>query len=378
VSVPFLDLQAPYRELKAELDRAMGRVLDRGWFLLGEETEAFEAEFAAFCGAAHCVAVSNGLDAMYLTLAALDIGPGDEVIVPAHTFVATWLAVTRTGATPIPVEPEPLTYNIDPDALEAAVTPRTRAILAVHLYGQPAAMQRITEVAQLHGLLVIEDAAQAHGARYQGRPAGSLGAAAAWSFYPGKNLGAFGDAGAVTTGDADLADRVRTLRNYGSHTKYVHEQIGNNHRMDELQAAALRVKLRALPEWNERRRRIAGLYDEGFRDLQALVRPRAAAGCEHAWHLYVIRSEQRDALRAALLEDGVQTLIHYPIPPHRQACYSPHPAAAVRLPRTEELAATVLSLPIGPHLGEGDVLRVIEAVRRHAAAAPGVGAMVHG
>jgi dTDP-4-amino-4,6-dideoxygalactose transaminase len=257
VRVPFLDLKAAHAELRAELDAAYARVMDSGWFVLGDELAAFEAEFAAYCGARHCVGVGNGLDALHLILRAMQIGPGDEVIVPANTYIATWLAVSYAGAAPVPVEPDPRTFNLDPARVEAAVTPRTKAVMPVHLYGQPADVDAVREVAARHGLRVIEDAAQAQGARYRGRAAGSLADAAGFSFYPGKNLGAAGDAGAVTTDDDALAAELRRLRNYGSPAKYQHDVKGFNSRLDELQAAVLRVKLRRLDEWNARRAAVA-------------------------------------------------------------------------------------------------------------------------
>ncbi len=272
--IPFLDVKATYTELREELDQAYRRVMDSGWFILGNEVTRFEAEFAASCGASQCIGVANGLDALVLILRGYGIGAGDEVIVPSNTYIATWLAVSEAGATPIPVEPDPRTYNLDPARVEAAVTPRTRAILPVHLYGQTADMDPILDIARRRGLKVIEDAAQAQGARYKDRPAGSLGDAAGFSLYPGKNLGAFGDAGAITTSDAELAARIRLLRNYGSRVKYDHEVMGVNSRLDELQSAFLRVKLTRLDAWNARRLAVARLYDEG---LAGLPRPRLAA-----------------------------------------------------------------------------------------------------
>lgn len=297
--VPFLDLRAAYLELKDDLDDAMARVLDSGWYLLGAELEAFETEWAAYVGVRHCVGVANGLDALVLSLLALGVGPGDEVIVPSNTYIATWLAVTQLGATPVPVEPAERTYNLDPQRVEDAITARTRAILPVHLYGQAADMAPIMEIARRRGLRVLEDAAQAHGARAHGVRAGGLGDIAAWSFYPGKNLGAFGDGGAVTTDDAALADAVRVLRNYGSRVKYVNERRGVNSRLDDLQAAALRVKLRHLDGWNARRARLAAAYDDALRDA-SLVLPHVPAWAEPVWHLYVVRCAERDAVQVRL------------------------------------------------------------------------------
>jgi dTDP-4-amino-4,6-dideoxygalactose transaminase len=357
--VPFLDARAAYRELEGEIDAAVGRVLDSGRYILGEEVESFEREYAAFAGARECVGVASGLDALHLALRALGIGPGDEVLVPASTFIATWLAVTHAGATPVPVEVREETCNLDPDRLEAAISPRSRAIIAVHLYGQPAELDRIGAFARSRGLHLIEDAAQAHGARYRGRSIG--GGLCAWSFYPGKNLGAMGDAGAVTTDDAALAASLRRLRNYGSPAKYEHDVIGFNSRLDPIQAAVLRVKLRRLPEWNQRRRRIAALYLEGLKRSD-LILPGIAPGAEPSWHLFVVRSREREALRRRLDGTGIETLIHYPTPPHLQAAYSGLRVPAGGLSLTERLSREVLSLPIGPHLDESAAARVVEAL----------------
>jgi dTDP-4-amino-4,6-dideoxygalactose transaminase len=361
--IPFLDLQATYLELKPELDAAVGRVLSSGWYLLGTEIAAFEQEYAAFTGSKHCIGVANGLDALFLSLRARGIGPGHEVLVPSNTYIATWLAVTMTGATPVPVEPVEATFNIDPLQLEAAITAQTKAIIAVHLYGQTADMTPILELAKHHGLFVLEDAAQAHGATYRGRQAGSLGHAAGWSFYPGKNLGAFGDAGAITTDDDDLAERLRVLRNYGSKVKYVNEVQGVNSRLDELQAAILRVKLSKLNEWNNRRRQIAAIYLEGLRDT-GLGLPFVPDWANPAWHIFAVRYPQRDRLREALDREGVSTLIHYPIPPHRQAAYSSLNLHEGNFPISEAIHRQELSLPMGPHLSLEDATRVVAAIRR--------------
>lgn len=363
MKIPFLDIHAGYLELKGEFDDAYHRVMDSGWVLLGEETGAFEAEFAAYCQAKHCVAVGNGLDALQLVLRAWDIGPGDEVIVPAHTFIATWLAVSNVGARPVPVEPDEATCNIDPERIEAAITPRTKAIIPVHLYGQPADMDRVMALAAKHGLKVLEDNAQAQGALYKGRRTGSLGHAAAASFYPGKNLGAFGDAGAVTTDDADLADRVRMLRNYGSTVKYRHELTGLNSRIDELQAAFLRVKLRHLDEWNARRKESARTYISQLSSLNAeLVLPSVLPWADSVWHLFVIRHSQRDALQNHLAGQGIQTIIHYPVPPHLSGAYAGMGFERGDFPIAEKLAGEVLSLPIGPHLTSESIEAVCRAV----------------
>jgi dTDP-4-amino-4,6-dideoxygalactose transaminase len=323
MKVPFLDFVGPYEELKAELDEAYMRFMRSAWYILGKEVEAFEHEFAAYCGVRHCVGVGNGLEALHLSLRAYGIGKGDEVIVPSNTYIATWLAVSYAGAIPVPVEPDPQTYNIDPARIESALTSRTRAIMPVHLYGQPADMDPIMELAEQHGLKVIEDNAQAQGARYKGRRTGSLGHAAGNSFYPGKNLGAFGDAGAVTTNDPELADRVRVLRNYGSRVKYHNEVKGFNSRLDELQAAFLRVKLRHLDDWNARRRKIAEFYLTQLSTLNSqLILPHVPEWAESVWHLFVIRHAERDFLQQKLAEAGVGTLIHYPVPPHLSGAYA--------------------------------------------------------
>jgi dTDP-4-amino-4,6-dideoxygalactose transaminase len=366
VPVPFLDLAAPYRELRREIDEAVGRVLSGGWYLLGAELQLFEQEFARHVGTRHCVGVANGLDALRLALLAMEIGPGDEVIVPSHTFIATWLGVSQTGAVPVGVEVDPASYDLDPARIEEAITPRTRAIVPVHLYGQPARMDEIRAIAARHGLRVLEDAAQAHGARFRGAPAGGLGDAAAWSFYPGKNLGAMGDGGAVTTDDDVLADRIRALRNYGSTVKYVHDVAGYNSRLDDLQAAILRVKLRHLEAWNARRREVAERYLASLADC-GLVLPETAPDVEPSWHLFVVRVPDRDALQRALKSDGVETLIHYPVPPHRQGAYRALELRAGGYPIAERLAAEVLSLPIGPHIAPEAQEVVVRAVRRHAA-----------
>lgn len=362
MNVPFLDLKSAYLELKDELDSAYQRVMESGWYILGSEVDAFEREFAAYCGVKHCIGVGNGLDGLHLILRAAGIGPGDEVIVPANTYIATWLAVSYAGATPVPVEPNERTYNIDPARVEAAITRRTKAIMPVHLYGQPADMDPILEIAQRHGLWVFEDAAQAHGARYKGRRIGSLGDAAGFSFYPGKNLGAFGDAGAVTTNNDELAERIRALRNYGSQAKYINKYRGFNSRLDELQAALLRVKLRHLDEWNARRSRVAATYNQALIETE-LILPYVPEWAEPVWHLYVIRSRNRDLLQQRLGGAGIGTLIHYPIPPHLQDAYKDLGLTKGAYPITERLAHEVLSLPMGPHLLPEHVNAVVQAVK---------------
>ncbi|MGH2372908.1 MAG: DegT/DnrJ/EryC1/StrS family aminotransferase [bacterium] len=367
-NVPFLDVGVTYRELKAEIDEAVARVLASGWYILGQEVEAFEREFAAYVGTQYCVAVGNGLEALHLSLCAMGVGAGDEVVVPSNTYIATWLAVSQTGAGIVPVEPDSRTYNLDPERLEDAITPRTKAIVPVHLYGQSADMDPIMDIARRHDLWVLEDAAQAHGARYHARRAGALGHAAGWSFYPTKNLGAFGDAGAVTTNDAHLAHRVALLRNYGSSRKYVSEVCGYNSRLDEMQAAILRVKLRWLDIWNARRRRVAATYLEDLRTA-GIVLPFVPEWAEPCWHLFVVRSQRRDALREHLAKCGTQALVHYPIPPHLQEAYRWLEVPAGGFPIAEEIHTQALSLPLGPHLTDSQVARVVEVVLAFSSAA---------
>ena len=363
LEVPFLNMKAPYEELKADLDEAYQRVMMSGWYILGQEVDAFEQEFASYIGAKYCVGVGNGLEALHLILRAYGIGIGDEVIVPANTYIATWLAVSYAGATLVPVEPIERTYNLDPDRLEAAITPRTKAILVVHLYGQTAEMNAINAVAQKHGIKVIEDAAQAHGSRYHGSLAGNLGDAAGWSFYPGKNLGALGDAGAVTTNDPGLADKIRTLRNYGSKVKYYNLEKGFNSRLDELQAALLRVKLPHLDTWNARRARIAQTYLDALKDTD-LILPAVPDEMQPSWHLFVVRTKQREALQAHLKQNGIGTMIHYPVPPHLQDAYRELSFQVNSFPISEAIHREVLSLPMGPHLTDKEVERVIGEVKK--------------
>ena len=362
-AVPFLDLKPAYAELREAIDDALLRAASSGWYILGQEVRAFEEEFAAYCGAAHCAGVSNGLDALHLVLRAWDIGAGDEVIVPSNTYIATWLAVSMAGAAPVPVEPDPQTYNLDPARIEAAVTPRTKAILPVHLYGQTADMDAIMEIARRRGLKVLEDCAQSHGAAQRGRKAGVLGHAAAWSFYPGKNLGALGDAGAVTTDDARVAARIRTLANYGSRVKYHNDEKGFNCRLDELQAAVLRAKLPMLDEWNARRTSIAARYLTGIRNPKVAL-PHVPEWTRPVWHLFVVRSPERDALQASLAQAGIGTLIHYPLPPFEQPAYAEYRRRAAEWPLAASMARQVLSLPMFPHMTDEQVERVIGAVNR--------------
>ncbi|MHB8950593.1 MAG: DegT/DnrJ/EryC1/StrS family aminotransferase [Rhodoferax sp.] len=358
--IPFLDLKAPYLELKHELDEAIARVVSSGWFIGGGEVDQFEADFAQYCGAAHALGVANGLDALHLALRAMDVGPGDEVIVPSNTYIATWLAVSQCGATPVPVEPDARTYNIDPALIEAAITPRTKVILPVHLYGQPADMDPILAIARKHGLRVLEDGAQAHGARYKGQRLGAHGDAVAWSFYPGKNLGAMGDGGAVTTNDAQLADRLRVLRNYGSRVKYVNEVQGYNSRLDPLQAAILRVKLAHLDEWNARRGVIAARYQQGLANC-GLTLPHVPDWAEPVWHLYVVQHPRRDSLQKQMGEAGIGTLIHYPVPPHLQGAYADLGLGKRAFPIAELIHEEVLSLPMFPSMTLEQANQVIVA-----------------
>ncbi|MES2151912.1 MAG: DegT/DnrJ/EryC1/StrS family aminotransferase [Pseudomonadota bacterium] len=362
MTIPFLDLKGAHLAQSDALEQAFHRVLHSGSYILGAEVESFERQFARYCETGHCVGVANGLDAIFLILKAYGIGPGDEVLVPSNTYIATWLAVSHCGALPVPVEPDPATYNLDPYKMEAAITARTKAVIPVHLYGQPADMDPILDLARRHGLKVIEDAAQAHGARYRGRRAGSLGDAAAFSFYPGKNLGALGDGGAITTNDAKLADAVRVYGNYGSRVKYHNEVLGFNSRLDELQAALLSVKLPGLDEGNVRRRAIAARYAERLAGIPGVVLPQVPAWAEPVWHVYVIRHPERDALAARLARAGVGTVIHYPVPPHRQPAYEAAFGAA-SLPLSEAIHREVLSLPMGPMMSLEQADQVAQLIR---------------
>lgn len=364
-NIPFLDFGSLHTELRPKLDAAYARVVDSNWLILGKELEAFEREFADYCGVKHCIGVANGLDALFLSLKALGIGPGDEVIVPSNTYIATWLAVSYTGATPVPVEPDLQTYNIDPERIEGAITSRTKAIMPVHLYGQPANMDPINGIAERHGLKVVEDAAQAHGARYKGRRTGSLGDAAGFSFYPGKNLGALGDGGAITTNDDALADKLRMLRNYGSRVKYHNEAQGFNSRLDELQAAFLREKLTVLDDWNTRRREVAACYISSLRDT-GLTLPFVPEWADPVWHLFVVRHRNRDALQKDLAGKGVATMIHYPIPPHLQPAYQDLGYRRGDFPVGESIHDSVISLPMWPQMTKQAVAVVTSAIKLHA------------
>jgi len=360
--VRFLDLASAYETDRALIDAALLRVAASGRYLHGPEAAAFEADFAGFCQTAHCVGVANGLDALHLGLRVLGVGSGDEVIVPSNTYIATWLAVSQCGATLVPVEPVEATYNIDPARLADAITSRTKAIIPVHLYGQPADMDPIAAIARRHGVQVLDDCAQAHGARYKGRRVGGVADLSAWSFYPGKNLGAFGDAGALTSGNKDWIDQVRMLGNYGSRVKYHNESKGFNSRLDELQAAVLGVKLRGLNGAIERRRSIASRYLAGMRDLP-LILPVVPPFAEPVWHLFVVRHADRDNFQRRLQDRGIETLVHYPVPPHLQPAYAELGWGRDTFPISEAIHSEVLSLPIWPGMSDESVQEVIDAVR---------------
>lgn len=359
--IPFLDLRSSYLIIKKELDEAILRVANSGLYIGGSEVELFENNFANYCNAKHAIGVANGLDALRLTLLAMDVGPGDEVIVPSNTYIATWLAVSQCGATPIPVEPDPLTFNIDISQIEKAITSKTKVILPVHLYGQPANLDELLTIAKKHSLFLLEDAAQAHGAVYKGKRVGSHGDAVAWSFYPGKNLGAMGDGGAITTNNTILAERLSLLRNYGSSEKYVNEIKGFNSRLDPLQAAILNVKLKYLDDWNKKRQLIASQYIEGFQNYPITL-PQVPKFNESAWHLFVVQHPQRDTLQKFLGAHNIGTLIHYPIPPHLQEAYSDLQIVKGSLPIAERLANESLSLPIDPFLNPDDINKIINTV----------------
>lgn len=357
----FLDVGFTYRTLKDEIDAAYHGLMDSGMYIGGDAVDAFEQEFAAYCGAEHCVGVGNGLDALVLTLRAYGIGAGDEVIVPANTFIATWLGVAQVGATPVPVDADPATMNINLDLVPGAITSRTRAIMPVHLYGQPVAMAGLRALAQKHDLVIIEDAAQAHGGYDGDRRAGNLGHVAGFSFYPGKNLGAFGDGGAIVTNDAALARSVRLLGNYGAEKKYQHDEVGYNSRLDPVQAAMLSVKLRKLDEWSARRSEIAQIYTAALAEAPGLTLPVVPEGIQSAWHLYVVRAPDREALQAALAQRGVATAMHYPIANHKSGAFEKE-FGHMSYPVTEDICRTCLSLPIGPHLSIEQAHEIAEHV----------------
>jgi dTDP-4-amino-4,6-dideoxygalactose transaminase len=363
MTVPFLSFTPQHASIRSEILAAIAEVYDNQWYVLGEQVKAFENEYSTFNQVAHTIGVANGLDALHLALIALDVQPGDEVIVPSNTYIATWLAVSYVGGVPVPVEPNPQTYNLDPHRLEAAITSRTKGIMPVHLYGQACEMGAIMEIARRHNIWVVEDNAQAQGATWQGELTGSFGQVNGTSFYPSKNLGALGDAGAVTTNFEALAHKVQTLRNYGSRKKYYNEVLGYNSRLDELQAAVLRVKLKKLPDWTEQRRQVATWYGQYLTGIEGLVLPTVAEGATHVYHLYVVRTAHREALQKHLTTQDVGSLIHYPAPPHRQQAYAHLGMQVGAFPIAEEIADTVLSLPMWPGMTEADVIKVATVIR---------------
>ena len=362
MKVSFLDLKASFSEIQPEIEDAMLESVRSGQYIGGSNVESFESAFGHFVGSDFCIGVANGLDALVLSLKVLGVKSGDEVIVPSNTFIATWLAVTQCGATPVPVEPNAETYNIDSKLIEAKITERTKVIIPVHLYGQPADLDEILALAKAHNIYVVEDAAQAHGACYKGRKIGSHGDLVTWSFYPGKNLGALGDGGAITTNNAALAERLRALRNYGSSERYVHTALGSNSRLDPVQAAVLSVKLRHLQEWNDRRVRIASIYNEAFKGLP-IVLPSVRSHNDPVWHLYCIRVKNRDKFRKRLSSMGIETLIHYPIPPHLQDAYRFLNFGHRSFPVAESIASELLSIPIGPSLKKAQVDYVVNGIK---------------
>lgn len=364
MNVPFLSFTPQHGPIREQVLAAIADVYDKQWYVLGDQVRAFETAFAKFNQVSSAIGVANGLDALHLALEALGVGPGDEVIVPSNTYIATWLAISFVGGTPVPVEPNASTYNLDPANLVAAITPRTKGIMPVHLYGQACEMGPIMDIAREHGLWVVEDNAQSQGAAWQGGLTGSFGAVNGTSFYPGKNLGALGDAGAVTTRDESLATKIRTLRNYGSQQKYYNEVIGHNSRLDELQAAVLSVKLPHLMDWTRQRQEVARSYDQQLAGLGDLILPATAEGATHVYHLYVVRTAHRDALQKYLTEQGIGTLIHYPVPPHLQQAYAHMGIKAGAYPVAEELAQTSLSLPMWPGMVAEQVTAVVTAVKK--------------
>jgi dTDP-4-amino-4,6-dideoxygalactose transaminase len=362
IQVPYLDLKAQYRSIKPEIDAAIARVLESSQFVLGAEVATFEQEFAAYCEAKDCIALNSGTSALHLALLAASVGPGDEVITVPFTFVASVAAVIYAGARPVLIDIDPRSFTIDAATIEAAITPRTKAILPVHLYGHPCDMDPIMEVARRHGLVVIEDAAQAHGAKYKGRPVGTIGDIGCFSFYPTKNLGAYGEGGAVTTNNAEYAQKIRSLRDWGQDRKYHHAMRGYNYRMEGLQGAILRGKLRHLEKWTEERRAIAKKYDELLADC-GLELPVEMPWARHVYHVYTLRTEGRDGLQKALLAEGIQTAIHYAIPVHLQPAYSDLGYGKGSLPQSETAAQQVLSLPIYPELTEQAIAQVASGVK---------------
>ncbi len=363
MKVPFLDLRNQTAKFQDEIQAAMDQVLLDCNFILGRQVANFEKKLASYCECEHGLGVASGLDALKLIFRAMEIGPGDEVITVSHTFIATALAISSVGATPVLVEVDPATYTMDPQAFETAITKRTKAVMPVHLYGQMADMKPIVEMARRYGLKVVEDACQSHGARCNGRRAGSIGDAAAFSFYPGKNLGAYGDGGAVTTNNAVLAERIRTLRNYGSAKKYYHDELGENSRLDTLQAAVLGVKLNYLDEGNAARRAVAARYTELLSEVGEIIAPVVRADSEHVFHLYVIQTARRDELQHYLMEQGIECLIHYPVPVHLQKAYSSKGWENGDFALTEKLAGRILSLPIFPGITEEQINYICDSIK---------------
>lgn len=360
--IKFLDLYQINERYRGEIDAAVKRVLDSGWYIQGSENDKFSQNFAAFCGVKYALGVANGLDALNLIIKAYGFGEGDEIIVPANTFIATLLAVSENGCTPVLVEPDENTFNINPDLIEAAITPQTKAIMVVHLYGQAVEMQKILELAKKYNLKVIEDAAQAHGAEYNGQRTGNLGDAAGFSFYPGKNLGALGDGGMITTNDEALYQKVKAIACYGSDRKYHHIYKGFNSRLDELQAAILDVKLKYLEKDNQRRQEIARYYRENIKNSRVVL-PKTYDEKAHVWHVFVVRVENRENFQSYLEQNGVQTVIHYPTAPHQQEAYKE--LSVLSLPISENLHEEVISLPISPVMSDEDVKKVVEIVNEY-------------
>ncbi|HRN71607.1 MAG TPA: DegT/DnrJ/EryC1/StrS family aminotransferase [Ginsengibacter sp.] len=364
MQIPFLSFISQNQTIKNEILQSFEQAFDSNWYILGENLKSFEREYATFNNTKFCIGVSNGLDALHLSLKSLNIGQGDEVIVPSNTYIATALAVSYTGATPVFVEPNPETYNLDPSGIEAAISPKTKAIMPVHLYGQACEMGAIMNIATMHNLFVVEDNAQAHGATYNGKLTGSFGHVNGTSFYPGKNLGALGDAGAITTNDEELAKRIFRLRNYGSDKKYYNEEIGFNCRLDEVQAGFLSIKLKYLTRWTEQRKIIAQWYHEKLIGIGDITLPKVAAGATHVYHIYLIRSTKRNQLQQYLAENGIGTMIHYPVPPHLQKAYQSLGYRKGDFPIAEEIADTCLSLPLWPGMTEEQVTYVTETIAR--------------
>ena len=362
MKIPFVSFEVIHKSIKSEILSEFEMFYDKNYFILGEKVSAFEKEYAAFNNVKHTIGISNGLDALHLCLRALDIKEGDEVIVPSNTYIATLLACSFVGATPILVEPDINTYNIDPEKIMAAITPKTKAIMPVHLYGQACEMDKIMEIAKANNLFVIEDNAQSQGATFKGQKTGSFGIANGTSFYPGKNLGALGDAGAVTTNDDEIACKISALRNYGSHEKYHNEYMGFNMRLDEIQAVFLSIKLKRLEKWTHERQSIASIYNEQLKGISDLILPEVNKNSTHVYHLYVVRTKLRDQLQKFLTENGVGTLIHYPIPPHLQKAYASLNFRVGDFPISEELANTSLSLPIWPGMSIDNIKYVSERI----------------